>query len=159
MGGHFICSEDEQRLNNESSCARCLKFRTSCLTLFFTHHQANRKMVKTRIAFVALSVLGLLFSCMEVEKPVTLASSLLDKKITMTSSSVEGVNVVIYLITEDPAEGELLAKAMNFEGKEIGRAKQILTLGKDESKLVTFTFGAELELEQVVKYVIDFRKQ
>jgi hypothetical protein len=96
---------------------------------------------------------------MEVEKPVTLAPSLMDKKITMTSSSVEKFNVVAYLITVDAVEGELLAKAMNAEGKEIGRAKQILALGKDESKLITFTFGAELELEQVVKYIIDFRKQ
>jgi hypothetical protein len=116
-------------------------------------------MAKTRIALLALSLLGFLFSCMEVEKPVTLAPALLDKKITMTSSSVEKLNVVIYLITVDPVEGELLAKAMNFEGKEIGRAKQMLTLGKDESKLITFTFGPELELDQVVKYAIDFRKQ
>ena len=72
----------------------------------------------------------------------------------MTSSTVEGLNVVIYLITVDPVEGEMLAKAMNAEGKEIGRAKQMLALGKDESKLVTFTFGAELNLDQVVRYVI-----
>ena len=96
---------------------------------------------------------------MEVEKPVTLAPSLIEKKITMTSSSVENLNVVAYLITVDAVEGELLAKAMNAEGKEIGRAKQILALGKDESKLITFTFGAELELEKVVKYIIDFRKE
>ena len=106
-----------------------------------------------------MSVLGFLFSCAEIEKSVTLAQELKDKKITMTSSSVEGQNVVVYLISVDPVEGEMLAKAMNAEGKEIGRAKQMLALGKDESKLVTFTFGAELNLDQVVRYIIDFRKQ
>jgi hypothetical protein len=125
----------------------------------YEHYLENRKMTKIRIALLTLSLLGVLSSCMEVEKPVTLAPSLMDKKITMTSSSVEKFNVVAYLITVDAVEGELLAKAMNAEGKEIGRAKQILALGKDESKLITFTFGAELELEQVVKYIIDFRKQ
>ena len=125
----------------------------------YEHYLENRKMTKIRIALLTLSLLGVLSSCMEVEKPVTLAPSLMDKKITMTSSSVEKLNVVAYLITVDAVEGELLAKAMNAEGKEIGRAKQILALGKDESKLITFTFGAELELEQVVKYIIDFRKQ
>ncbi len=116
-------------------------------------------MAKTRIALIALSLLGFFFSCTEIEKSVTLAPDLTDKKITMTSSSVEGLNVMIYLITVDPVEGEMLAKAMNAEGKEIGRAKQMLALGKDEAKLVTFTFGAELNLDQVVRYVIDFRKQ
>ena len=53
------------------------------------------KMAKTRIALLALSLLGFLFSCMEVEKPVTLAPALMDKKITMTSSSAEKLNVVI----------------------------------------------------------------
>ena len=116
-------------------------------------------MAKTPIALTIMSVLGFLFSCAEIEKSVTLAQELKDKKITMTSSSVEGQNVVVYLISVDPVEGEMLAKAMNAEGKEIGRAKQMLALGKDESKLVTFTFGAELNLDQVVRYIIDFRKQ
>ena len=108
-------------------------------------------MAKTRIALITLSLLGFLFSCTEIEKSVTLAPDLKDKKITMDSSTVEGLSVVIYLITVDPVEGEMLTKTLP-EGKEIGRAKQMLALGKDESKLVTFTFGAELNLDQVVEY-------
>ena len=159
MGVDFIHSQDERRLNDQPDCARCLKFYASCFTILLHITKQIEKMAKTRIAFLALSLIGFLFSCMEVEKPVTLAPALMDKKITMTSSSAEKLNVVIYLITVDPVEGELLAKAMNFEGKEIGRAKQMLNLGKDESKLITFTFGPELKLDQVAKYVIDFRKQ
>jgi len=115
-------------------------------------------MAKTRILLFTLSLMGFFFSCAEVEKPVTLAPAVVEKKITMNSSSVDKLNVVVYLVSVEAVEGELLAKAMNAEGKEIGRAKQILALGKDESKLITFTFGAELELDQVVKYLIDFRK-
>ena len=117
------------------------------------------KMEKTRISFIPLFVLIFLASCMEVEKPVTLGASLTEKKITMTAYSVEELDVEVYLITEEIAEGELLAKAMNASGQEIGRAKQILALGKDDAKKLTFTFDAELDLGKVVKYVIDFRKQ
>ena len=56
---------------------------------------------------------------MEDEKPVTLGISLIDKKITMTSSSVNELTVEVYLTSEDAAEGQLLAKAMNLQGQEI----------------------------------------
>ena len=159
LGLNFIHSQNEHELNDRPPCARCLKFCASCFTIHLHTTKQIEKMAKTRIALIALSLIGFLFSCTEIEKSVTLAPDLKDKKITMTSSSVEGLSVVIYLITVDPVEGEMLAKAMNAEGKEIGRAKQMLALGKDESKLVTFTFGAELNLDQVVRYMIDFRKQ
>jgi hypothetical protein len=96
---------------------------------------------------------------MEVEKPVTLGVSLIDKKITMTSSSVEELNVEVYLTSEEEADGELLAKAMNANNQEIGRAKQTLALGKDDAKLITFTFDASVDMDLVTKFVIDFRKQ
>ena len=116
-------------------------------------------MEKNRISFIPLFVLIFFASCMEVEKPVTLGASLTEKKITMTAYSVEELDVEVYLITEEIAEGELFAKAINANGQEIGRAKQILALGKDDAKKLTFTFDAELDLGKVVKYVIDFRKQ
>ncbi len=96
---------------------------------------------------------------MENEKPVTLGVSLIDKKISMTSSSVNELNVEVYLISEEETDGELLAKAMDVNGLEIGRAKQTLILGKDDAKLVTFTFDTSVEMELVTKFVIDFRRQ
>ena len=116
-------------------------------------------MAKSRLAYALLSMLFLLGACMEKEKPVTLGVSLIDKKITMTSSSVEELNVEVYLTTEEEAEGELLAKAMNANNQEIGRAKQSLRLGKDDAKLITFTFDATVEMDLVTKFVIDFRKE
>ena len=100
-----------------------------------------------------------LTSCLEKEKPVMLGSSLVEKKLSMTSSKVDSLKVDIYLISENEVIGELLAKAMNAQGQEIGRSKQLLTLQKDDAKLISFTFDSNLELEQVTKYMIDFRKE
>ncbi|MEK9773718.1 MAG: hypothetical protein VW576_09155 [Opitutae bacterium] len=108
-----------------------------------------------------LSVFSLffLFSCMAEEKSVTLGSSVVDKGISMTSSKSDQSKVEVYLITRDSVEGELLAKALNTSGKEIGRSKQMLNLGKDDAKLVTFTFDASVNLDQVTRFMLDFRKK
>jgi len=116
-------------------------------------------MIKLCTVFIPLLLLTILVSCMEKEKSVTLGSSFLDKKITMTEFSVEEANVEIYLITEEVAAGQVLAKAINSKGQEIGRSSTTLTLGKDDAKKISFTFGAELNLDKVERYIIDFRKQ
>ena len=108
-----------------------------------------------------LSVLFIfsLFACMEEEKSVTLGSSVVEKGIMMTSSKSDQAKVEVYLITRDSVEGELLAKALNANGKEIGRSKQMLNLGKDDAKLITFTFDASVNLEEVARFMLDFRKK
>ena len=108
-----------------------------------------------------LSVLFIfsLFACMEEEKSVTLGSSVVEKGISMTSSKSDQAKVEVYLITRDSVEGELLAKALNANGKEIGRSKQMLNLGKDDAKLITFTFDASVNLEEVTRFMLDFRKK
>ena len=99
------------------------------------------------------------FACMEEEKSVTLGSSVIEKGIMMTSSKSDQAKVEVYLITRDSVEGELLAKALNAKGKEIGRSKQMLNLGKDDAKLITFTFDASVNLEEVARFMLDFRKK
>jgi len=121
--------------------------------------QTTLQMVKMSKAFVLFSLFFLLGACMEDEKPVTLGISLIDKKITMTSSSVNELTVEVYLTSEDAAEGQLLAKAMNLQGQEIGRSSQNLSLGKDDAKLIAFTFDASVEMDSVAKIVIDLRKE
>lgn len=96
---------------------------------------------------------------MEEEKAVALGSSVVDKGISMTSSKSDQAKVEVYLITRDAVEGELLAKALNATGKEIGRSKQILNLGKDDAKLITFNFDASVNLEEVTRFMLDFRKK
>lgn len=98
-------------------------------------------------------------SCLDKEKPVTLGSSVVDKGLSMTSSKAEQGKVEVYLISVSSVEGELLAKALNEKGKEIGRSKQILNLAKDDAKLITFTFDAAVNLDQVTRFMLDFRKK
>jgi hypothetical protein len=108
---------------------------------------------------LSTSTLVFLLSCMEDEKSVTLGNSVLDKGLSMTSSKVEQSKVEVYLITTQSVEGELLAKALNLKGQEIGRSKQILNLGKDDAKLITFTFDTSVNSKSVARYRLDFRKK
>ena len=103
--------------------------------------------------------LFLLCGCLEKEKGVSLGPSVMEKKITMTSSLVDGLKVDIYLISDEAVEGELLAKAMNSSGQEIGRSKQTLALQKDDAKLISFTFDSKVDLDKVSKFLIDFRRK
>ncbi len=96
---------------------------------------------------------------MQEEKSVSLAGSVVDKGLSMTSSKAEASKVEVYLTSSNSVEGELLAKALNSKGKEIGRSKQILNLGTDDAKLVTFTFDASVDLDSVTRYMLDFRKK
>ena len=111
------------------------------------------------LSYLVLPFFFMLTSCIEEEKSVTLGSSVIDKGISMTSSKAEQAKVDVYLITTNPVEGELLAKALNAKGKEIGRAKQMLNLGKDDAKLVSFNFDASVNLEEVSRFMLDFRKK
>jgi len=76
----------------------------------------------------------------------------------MSKFKTEDAKVEVYLISNEAVDGELLAKALDARGKEIGRAKQTLNLGKDDAKLVTFTFDANVPQEDVLKFILDFRK-
>jgi hypothetical protein len=113
------------------------------------------------LSFFKLSpiILLLCVSCMDKEKHVTLGTSVIDKGLSMTSSKAEQGKVEVYLISVSSVEGELLAKALNEKGKEIGRSKQILNLAKDDAKLVTFTFDASVNLDLVTRFMLDFRKK
>ncbi len=126
-------------------------------------NQGNFKFVSFRIMkkflLTVFSLLFILTSCLEKDKPVTLGISIIDKKISMTSSKVEGHKLDVYLISENEATGEVLAKALNVQGQEIGRAKVLLNLSKDDAKMLSFTFDSNLDLDLVTKYLIDFRKQ
>ena len=98
-------------------------------------------------------------SCMEKQLPVNLSIELIDKGVKMNSFSTKESTVEVYLVTQDAIEGELLAKAINASGLEISRAKVTLSLQKDDAKLFTFNFDANLNLEEVTKYQIDLRNK
>ena len=114
-----------------------------------------------RILIKLLFLTGFIFSssCMKKEIPVSLSIELIDKGVKMNSFSTDESVVEVYLVSEEAIEGELLAKAMNVSGLEISRAKVTLSLQKDDAKLFTFNFDANLDLDQVTKYQIDLRKK
>ena len=110
-----------------------------------------------RTVFLLLLPL-VIISCTEKEIPVSLSVELIDKGITMTSSSASEGVVEIYLISEQETGGELLVKAINASGLEIARTKAIMALQKDDAKQFTFNFDKSLALDQVKKYQVDLRK-
>jgi hypothetical protein len=109
--------------------------------------------------FLVSTLLFLFAACMQEEIPVILSAELTDKGVAMNSFTTEDSIVEIYLVCEDPIEGELLAKAINPSNLEISRAKVVMTLQKDDAKKFTFNFDEGLDLDQVSKYRIDLRKK
>jgi len=97
--------------------------------------------------------------CMDKEIPVTLSGELIDKGVLMNSFTTKDSTVEVYLVTENAIEGEMLAKAINAKGLEISRSKVIMTLQKDDAKLFSFNFDAEMDLDLVEKYRIDLRNK
>ena len=69
------------------------------------------------------------------------------------------VQEVVHLFGMVILDLELLAKAMNASGQEIGRAKQTLALAKDDAKLISFSFDSKVDLDKVTKFLIDFRRK
>lgn len=66
--------------------------------------------------------------------------------------------IVVYFIAKDKFAATLLARALNKEGLEIGRARAEVSFDKDDARYVTFAFEKELETSLVRKYQIDIAK-
>lgn len=64
----------------------------------------------------------------------------------------------VYLIAQKPFAGQLLAKGLNAEGQEIGRATAEVTLAADDARYVIFTFPKEMDSQRVAKYVLSLRQ-
>lgn len=64
----------------------------------------------------------------------------------------------VYLISQKPFAGQLLARGLNAEGQEIGRATADVTLAADDARYVTFAFPEEMDSQRVVKYVLSLRQ-
>lgn len=64
----------------------------------------------------------------------------------------------IYVVAGNtPFKGKLLAKAMDQEGKEIGRAQAELQLAADDATYVTLNFNEEMDSNLVRKYLLSVR--
>ncbi len=72
-----------------------------------------------------------------------------------TNLSEKGIS--IYFVSKDSVDGILVAKALNSDGIEIGRAKTPVSFEADDAKYVRFDFPAETDRQSVARYSIDFR--
>jgi hypothetical protein len=75
---------------------------------------------------------------------------------TVSKAALKELNV--YLIAAKPVKGTLLAKALNKEGQEIGRATAEVEFAADDAKYVPFRFDVEMDSQLVDKYTISFKK-
>ena len=108
------------------------------------------------LAFVALGLCG----CGESEVGIQIGPGLREKEVASTHSQVDGPNAIsIYLISQGAVEGILLAKALNENGQEIGRSTTAVSLAKDDAKLVSFKFGAEVDATLVKSYLVDLKNE
>lgn len=58
----------------------------------------------------------------------------------------------VYVVSRDAFDGQLIAKALDAEGQEIGRAVSDLALEADGATYVNFEFNAEMDGSLVRKY-------
>jgi glycine cleavage system regulatory protein len=64
-----------------------------------------------------------------------------------------------YVLTADKSlSGQLLAKALDKKGMEIGRAVCELEMGKDDARYFNFWFQPEMDSRKVDSFVIDYKK-
>ena len=109
------------------------------------------------LVFLSFAVLGL-WGCGEAEVGVNIGPELRAQGITQTTAKVDGQNAIsIYLISKSALKATLVAKAMNENGQEIGRATGELNLAADDAKLVSFKFGAEVDATAVKSYLVDLQ--
>lgn len=64
----------------------------------------------------------------------------------------------VYLVAGRALKGQLVAKALNKEDQEIGRAVVAAEFAADDAKYVTFVFSREMDSLLVAKYVVDVRQ-
>ena len=66
--------------------------------------------------------------------------------------STNGIS--IYLIASQSVSNTLVARALNAEGVEVGRARKLVIMQKDDANYVTFNFADEMDTGMVKKYEI-----
>lgn len=69
-----------------------------------------------------------------------------------------GKGISIYLVASKPFKSKLVAKALNKEGQEIGRATAEVDFAEDDAKYIAFSFEHEMDRQLVDKYLISAKK-
>lgn len=67
--------------------------------------------------------------------------------------------ISVYLISQTPYQGKLIAKALDKEGREIGRSVVDVDFGADDAKYVKFPFEGEVDMQLAARFTIDIREE
>lgn len=79
-------------------------------------------------------------------------------EVTLGKDRGLGSNVAsVYVIADRPFEGKLMARALDAEDKEIGRATVDVALEADDAKYINFGFNQEMDSGLVRRYVVSVR--
>jgi hypothetical protein len=68
------------------------------------------------------------------------------------------IDTALYFVSKEPVQANLLAKALNVEGKEVGRALTVVEFASDDAQFVTFSFDKQMDSQSVQKYVIGVKR-
>jgi len=89
---------------------------------------------------------------------VSLSPQVLALGLTNTIAKSLGIGVTngisVYLIASQNISNTLVARAINGEGVEVGRARKLVVLQKDEATYVTFSFEELMDMQMVRRYAI-----
>lgn len=62
--------------------------------------------------------------------------------------------IAIYFIASQSVSNTLVARALNASGVEVGRAKKLVAMQKDDASYVTFNFEDQMDTGMVKRYEI-----
>jgi hypothetical protein len=62
--------------------------------------------------------------------------------------------ITVYLVSSPSVSNTLVAKALNADGWEIGRARKDVVMKKEDAAYVTFEFDGEMDTQLVKRYAI-----
>lgn len=79
-------------------------------------------------------------------------------EVTLGKDRGLGTNAAaVYVIAARSFEGKLMAKALDAEGKEIGRSTMDVAMEADDAQYVNFSFGQEMDSSLVRRYAVSVR--
>jgi hypothetical protein len=62
-----------------------------------------------------------------------------------------------YILTSKSVSGQLLARALDKDGKEIGRSVSPVELGVDDARYFNFSFPSEMDSRRVEGFLIEYK--
>ena len=74
---------------------------------------------------------------------------------TVANSIAPEKGFTVYILAKQPYVGQLVARAVNEAGSEVGRSKVDVEFAADDAQYVKFLFDRAMDSQLVAKYTID----